>query len=87
MRSLFEENQSLLCTLQATSSELDVVQQEHALSRTHENSMYEWKLQATNLGEELARTRQELEVAQGAECELTKCAKHSIILRSNWRIV
>ena len=49
--------------------------------------MYEWKLQATNLGEELARTRQELEVAQGAECELTKCAKHSIVLKSNWRIV
>lgn len=34
--------------------------------------MYEWKLEVTGLREELAKALQELQAAQGAECESTK---------------
>jgi hypothetical protein len=50
------------------SSELDNVkaalQQEHALAQSHKNSEDEWKLNAANLREELARSRQELQATR-----------------------
>lgn len=74
-RPLVEENQRLLLNVQATSSALDDrVQQEDALSQFYEYRMGELKVETTSLREELARTRQELQAAQGAESELVKYA-------------
>ena len=68
IQSVVEENQRLQLNVQAMSSKLDTykatVQQEHALSQSQKNSMEEWKLEAINLREELARTRQELQATR-----------------------
>ena len=83
-QSLVAEYQRLQLKVLAMSSDLDTykaaVQQEHALSQSHKNSMEEWKLEATNLREELARTQ---ELQTGAECKLIKYAKHAMGLGSS----
>ena len=83
-QSLVAENQRLQLKVLAMSSDLDTykaaVQQEHVLSQSHKNSMEEWKLEATNLREELARTQ---ELQTGAECELIKYARYSMGLGSS----
>lgn len=68
IKSLVEDNERLQLNVQEVSLELDTYkvasQQDHALIQSHKDSMDEWKLEATNLREELARTRQELQATR-----------------------